>query len=144
MAWANVSNVLTANVDSAADNPADAREDIRKAFVELQAVINGRGAVNGVASLNSSTQIPAAQIPTTLVSTTGDITLQPNTARTSFEDVINLQPVDYASLPAAPTKGDVAYLTTDGAAASKEQLVFYNGSGWKYVADPTGSDVAAS
>ena len=135
MAWANVSNVLTANVDSAADNPADAREDIRKAFVELQAVINGRGAVNGVASLNASTQVPAAQIPSTLVSTTGDITLQPNSSRTSFEDVINLQPVDYASLPAAPTKGDVAYLTTDSGATSVEQIVYYNGTDWKYMAN---------
>ena len=135
MAWANVSNVLTANVDSAADNPADAREDIRKAFVELQAVINGRGAVNGVASLNASTQVPAAQIPATLVSTTGDITLQPNSARTSFEDVINLQPVDYASLPAAPAKGDVAYLTTDGGATSQEQIIYYNGTDWKYMAN---------
>ena len=135
MAWANVSNVLTANVDSATDNPADAREDIRKAFVELQAVINGRGAVNGVASLNASTQVPAAQIPSTLVSTTGDITLQPNSARTSFEDVINLQPVDYASLPAAPTKGDVAYLTTDGGATSQEQIIYYNGTDWKYMAN---------
>jgi hypothetical protein len=144
MAWANVSNVLTANVDSATDNPADAREDIRKAFIELQTVINGRGTINGVASLDSSTKVPASQLPTPFVSTSGDITLQPSTARTSFEDVINLEPVDYASLPATPSKGDVAYLTTDGAAASKEQLVFYNGSGWKYVADPTGLDVAAS
>ena len=135
MAWANVSNVLTANVDSATDNPADAREDIRKAFVELQAVINGRGAVNGVASLNASTQVPAAQIPATLVSTTGDITLQPNSARTSFEDVINLQPVDYASLPATPAKGDMAYLTTDGGATSQEQIIYYNGTDWKYMAN---------
>lgn len=135
MAWANVSNVLTANVSSATDNPADAREDIRKAFIELQAVINGRGAVNGVASLDSTTKVPAAQIPSTLVSTTGDITLQPNTARTSFEDVINLQPVDYSSLPATPAKGDVAYLTTDGAAASQEQIVYYNGTDWKYMAN---------
>jgi hypothetical protein len=70
-----------------------------------------------------------------LVSTTGDITLQPNSARTSFEDVINLQPVDYASLPAAPTKGDVAYLTTDGGATSQEQIVYYNGTDWKYMAN---------
>ena len=115
--------------------PADAREDIRKAFVELQAVINGRGAVNGVASLNASTQVPAAQIPATLVSTTGDITLQPNSARTSFEDVINLQPVDYASLPATPATGDMAYLTTDGGATSQEQIIYYNGTDWKYMAN---------
>jgi hypothetical protein len=135
MAWANVSNVSTANVDSATDNPADARADIYNAFVELQAVINGRGAVNGVASLDASTKIPTAQLPTTFVSTAGDITFQPNTARTSFEDVINLEPVDYASLPATPAKGDVAYLTTDGAAASQEQIVYYNGTDWKYMAN---------
>ena len=137
MAWANVSNVLTANVDSAADNPADAREDIRKAFVELQAVINGRGAVNGVASLNASTQIPAAQIPTTLVSTTGDITLQPNSARVSFEDIINLEPIDHASLPASPSKGDIAFLTTDSGATPQNKPVYYNGTAWYYFDDTT-------
>lgn len=135
MAWANVSNVSTDNVDSASDNPADARADIYNALVELQAVINGRGTVNGVASLDATTKVPASELPTTFVSTTGDITLQPNSARTSFEDVINLEPVDYASLPASPAKGDVAYLTTDGAAASREQIIYYNGTDWKYMAN---------
>ena len=135
MAWANVSNVSTDNVDSASDNPSLARADIYNALVELQAVINGRGTVNGLASLDATTKVPASELPTTFVSTTGDITLQPNSARTSFEDVINLEPVDYASLPASPAKGDVAYLTTDGAAASQEQIIYYNGTNWKYMAN---------
>ena len=137
MAWANVSNVLTANVDSATDNPADAREDIRKAFVELQAVINGRGTVNGVASLDSSTRVPAAQLPTTFVSTSGDITFQPTTSKTKFEDIISLEPIDYASLPASPAKGDIAFLTTDSGATPQNKPVYYNGSAWYYFDDTT-------
>ena len=137
MAWANVSNVLTANVDSATDNPADAREDIRKAFVELQAVINGRGTVNGVASLDSSTRVPAAQLPTTFVSTSGDITFQPTTSKTKFEDIISLEPIDHASLPASPAKGDIAFLTTDSGATPQNKPVYYNGSAWYYFDDTT-------
>ena len=134
MAWATSSNVSTDNVDSATDNPADARADIYNAFLELIKVIDGRGTANGVASLDSTTKVPAAQLPTTLVSTTGDITLQPNTSRTSFEDFINLQPIDHASLPASPSKGDVVFLTTDSTPTTQNKLIYYDGSGWKYVA----------
>lgn len=137
MAWANVSNISTANVSSATDNPADARTDIYNAFVELQAVINGRGTASGVASLDSTTKVPAAQIPATLVSTTGDITLQPNSARVSFEDIINLEPIDHASLPASPSKGDIAFLTTDSGATPQNKPVYYNGSAWYYFDDTT-------
>ena len=135
MAWANVSNVVTTNVDSATDSPASAREDIYNAFVELKAVINGRGTASGVASLDANSLVPTAQIPSTITSSTGNITLTPNTSRVSVENVVNLSPVDYAGLPATPAKGDVAYLTEDGASASQEQIIYYNGTDWKYMAN---------
>jgi len=137
MAWANVSNISTANVDSATDNPANARTDIYNAFVELTAVINGRGTVNGVASLDSTTKVPAAQLPATFISTSGDITLQPNSARVSFEDIINLEPIDHSSLPASPSKGDIVFLTTDSLSALKNKPVYYNGTAWYYFDDTT-------
>lgn len=144
MAWANVSNVVTDNVDSASKNPALAREDLYNALVELQNVINGRGAASGVASLDSTSKVPQNQINPVLTSTSGEITLQPNNTRVNIEDIINLNPVDYSSLPASPSKGDVAYLTTDGGSGSIEQLVFYNGSDWYKVSDPTGSAIPSA
>jgi hypothetical protein len=143
MPWANSTNVSTDNVNSASDNPADARADIEAAFLELKNVIAGRGAASGVASLDSSSLVPAAQLPSTLTSATGNISLQPANERVSVSSFVNLAPVAYASLPASPAKGDIAYLTTDGAGATKEQLIFYNGTAWKYVTDAT-TTVAAS
>ena len=137
MAWATSSNVSTANVNSASDNPSLARADIEAAFLELIKVIDGRGVANGVASLDSTTKVPAAQLPSTLTSTTGNISLQPANERVSVSSFVNLAPVAYASLPASPAKGDIAYLTTNGAGDTKEQLVFYNGTDWKYVTDAT-------
>ena len=145
MAWGNATNVSTSNVDSASKNPADAREDIYNAFTELKAVINGRGTASGVASLDTDTKVPAAQLPDTITTASTDITLQPNTGTVNIENIINLNPIDYASLPASPSKGDVAYLTVDGSGSgSVEQLVFYNGSDWYKVSDPTGSAIPAS
>ena len=63
MAWATVGNVTTTHLDSALDSPAEARVELYNAILELQNVINGRGAVNGVASLDASTKIPSAQMP---------------------------------------------------------------------------------
>ena len=146
MAWpTDSSGVSTSNVDSATRNPADARADIYNAFINLQNVIDGRGQASGVASLDSNSQVPQAQINPTLSSSgSTDITLSPATSMVKIQDFVNLNPVAYASLPSSPAQGDVAFLTTDGAAASQNQLVLYNGSAWKYVADPSGSDVAAS
>ena len=52
-----------------------------------------------------------------------------------IQDFVNLNPVAHASLPASPVKGDVAFLTTDSTPATQNRLVYYDGSGWKYVAD---------
>lgn len=133
MAWANVSNVITDNLDSASKTPAAARADIYNALVELQAVINGRGAVSGVASLDGSGQVPTSQLPSTLTSSTGNVTLTPNSGVVSIENVINLSPTDYAGLPATPASGDVAYLTEDGASVTQNRLVYYTGTAWAYV-----------
>jgi hypothetical protein len=135
MPWANSTNVSTDNVNSASDNPADARADIEAAFLELKNVIAGRGTASGVASLDSTTKVPAAQLPSTLTSTTGNISLQPANERVSVSSFVNLAPVAHASLPTSPAQGDVAFLTTDSTPATQNRLVYYDGSGWKYVAD---------
>lgn len=69
MGWGNAANIVTANLDSGSDSPASARANLKAALDELTAVINGRGAASGVASLDSSTLVPLAQLPITPIST---------------------------------------------------------------------------
>lgn len=67
MTWGNPANVATANMDAGSDSPATARADLKAALDELTAVINGRGAADGVASLDSTTKMPSAQLPASIV-----------------------------------------------------------------------------
>lgn len=67
MTWGNSSNIVTSNLDAGTDSPASARPNLKAALDELTNVIDGRGAANGVASLDSSTRLPAAQLPASIV-----------------------------------------------------------------------------
>ncbi len=136
MAWGNSGNVSTTNLNDATDSPANARADLKAALDELTAVIDGLGTAGGAAKIESSGEISAA---VTAVSTaSGNLTVKSATSMVNIENFINLKPVAYASLPASPQQGDVAFLTTDGASASKNKLIYCHttGSGnWKYIAD---------
>ena len=144
MAWpANANNISTANVDSGTDNPASARADIKAAFDELTNVINGRAEASGVASLDSNTKIPAAQLPDEINSSgSTNLTIDPSTGVVVIEDVAQLNPVAYASLPGSPAMGQIAFLITDGAGSTKNKPIYHNGSAWKYFNDD--SSVATS
>lgn len=142
MGWGTAANVTTENLDSATDNPSLARVEIYNALVELQNVINGRGTANGVASLNSSSKIPAAQLPDTLTSSTGQpIVLQPNTGRVTIENILKLTAQTVTQLSAlSALEGDVAYCS-NGDAGSK-CIAVYDGSNWKVVS--LGSTISSS
>mgnify|MGYP001464205060 CR=1 FL=1 len=140
MTWGNVSNIVTTNLDSASDSPAAAREDLLAALGELQNVINGLGTTGGAVKLETDGKIFAN---TGIKTASGkNINLEPVTGMVKITSFINLAPVAYASLPASPANGDVAFLTTDGAGASKNKPIYSTGSGWKYFNDD--STVAAS
>jgi len=47
---------------------------------------------------------------------------------------LKLKPTAYADLPSS-TNGMVAFLTTDGAGAPKNLMIYADGSNWKYVSD---------
>ena len=140
MTWGNVSNIVTTNLDSASDSPAAAREDLLAALGELQNVINGLGTTGGAVKLETDGKIFAN---TGIKTASGkNINLEPVTGMVKITSFINLAPVAYASLPGSPAAGDVAFLTTDGAGASKNKPIYSTGSGWKYFNDD--STVAAS
>lgn len=133
MTWGTVANVTTTHLDSAADDPSQARQELYLALLELQNVINGRGTASGVASLDANTKIPTAQLPDTIQSSSGNaLLLQPNTGRVSIEDIILLTPQTVAELNALSAfEGDVAYCS-NGDAGSK-CIAVYDGSNWKVV-----------
>jgi len=118
MAWGNSSNVSTTNLDSGSDSPALARVDLKAALDELTAVIDGRGAINGVASLDASALIPNTQIPNTLISSSGNnLTLDPATGKVSVQEVLNLQPQTVTQLNTRTdvAEGDVAFCSNGDA-----------------------------
>lgn len=137
MAWpTNDSNIVTTNLDAGTDSPAAARPDLKAALDELANVINGRNQASGVAGLDASSKITNTQLPDTIVSSAStDLTIDPNTGVVVIQDVMQLNPVAYASLPASPAKGQTAFLITDGAGATKDKPIYHNGSSWRYMND---------
>ena len=135
MTWGTAANVTTTHLNSASDDPSQARVEIYNALVELTAVINGRNSASGVAGLNSSSKISASQLPNNIVSDTAtDLTLTPTTTRVNIEDIVNLNPrtVSQLNAVASPQEGDVAYCS-NGDGGSK-CLAVYNGTAWKKIA----------
>ena len=141
MAWPS-STVSTLNLDSANDKPADARADLLSAVQAVNDIIGMRGVADGVASLDSATLIPNAQLPNTFISAGGNnITLQPDSERVSIVYVANLGPRTVAQLGnISATTGDVSYCS-DGAAGSA-CLAVYTGAYWKQVA--FGANISAT
>lgn len=134
MAWGTLGNVTTTHLDSAADDPSQARVELYNALVELQAVINGRGSANGVASLDANTLVPNTQLPNQLISSTGNnLVLTPATGRVGIQDIVNLtaQTVAEINAIASPIEGDVAYCSNGDAGSAC--LAVYDGSNWKVV-----------
>jgi hypothetical protein len=135
MGWATSSNVSTNNLDDATDSPASARADIKTAFDELKNVIDGRDTANGVAGLNASSKISAAQLPDEINSTTStDLTLDPSTGKVNIEEILQLKPQTLTELNARSDKeeGDLAYCSNGNSGA--KTLAVYDGSNWKVVA----------
>ena len=140
MAWATAGNIVTTNLDDGTDSPASARADLKAALDEITVIANNLGTTSGAAKVEANGVVSASV--TGVGTTTGDLTLDPATDVVKIQNVINLNPLAYAALPASPAAGDVAFLTTDGAGASKNKPIYSTGSGWKYFNDD--STVAAS
>jgi hypothetical protein len=136
MAWATVGNVTTTNLDSALDSPAEARVELYNALLELQNVINGRGAVDGVASLDGDTRIPSAQMPNEINSASGtDLTLDPATGVVVIEDIVKLNPISRSAAyaVAAPQDGMIAMMSDGDSTVTKP--AYYAGGVWRYFDD---------
>ena len=71
------------------------------------------------------------------VRTSGAYTLQPTSEVVTLKNGLLFTPVAFANLPGTPAMGMVAFLTTDGAGATKNKLCYYETANnrWNYVVD---------
>ena len=124
------------NVNETTDSPASARADIKSAFDQLNSITASYDGASGIAALDSSGKIAKTKLPDTLESSSSaNLTLDPDTSMVKIQNFINLNPVAFASLPASPVKGDIAFLTTDGAGSTKNVPCYHNGTRWQYFSD---------
>lgn len=115
MAWANPANVTTVNLDSSSDDPSLARAEIYAALLELQAVIGGRNTASGVAPLDASSLVPAANLPNTLVSSAGNnLLLQPTTGIVGINYLLNLTDKTVSNLEALTPVPNMIAMCSNG------------------------------
>ena len=69
--------------------------------------------------------------------TSGHYTLDTGTDVVTLKNGLYFTPVAFANLPTTPAMGYVAFLTTDGAGATKNKLCYYETANnrWNYVVD---------
>lgn len=138
MAWATVGNVTTTHLDSADDSPAEARVELYNALLELQNVINGRGAVNGVASLDANTKVPSAQMPDEINSSgSTDLTLDPATGIVAVEDIVKLNPITRTAAYAVANLADGMMAMMSDGDSTVTKPAYYAGGVWRYFDDNT-------
>ena len=133
MAWITASNIVTDNLLADTNSPLSARPNLKAALDEIVVAANGRGQADGVASLDSNTLVPAAQLPDTLISSgSNNLVLDPGSGKVAIQDVLNLNPRTVTQLNALTSaEGDIAYCS-NGNAGSK-CLAVYNGTNWLVV-----------
>lgn len=124
--------VSTANLDSAADNPSLARVDLLAAVQNLNTIISGANAALGVALLDANGEIASQRLPSTY-SPQNNLTLSPSTAVVKIEDVLRLQPLNTEQVQALTDSvdGDMVYVT-DGRAGDP-CLAVRAGSQWNVI-----------
>ena len=137
---ANANNIVTTNLDAGTDDPSAARANLKAALDEISNIIGGRGTASGIASLDSNTLIPAAQIPNELNSSSGqNLTLDPATGIVVVEDIIRLNPRTKSQLNATSNLADgmIAFASDvdrDSAGADGCLVQFVDGF-WRKVSD---------
>lgn len=63
MAWP-VDTIITTNMDADTDSPDLARPEIKKMADNVNAIMDSRGAANGIPSLDAGGKVPTGQLPT--------------------------------------------------------------------------------
>jgi LysM repeat protein len=125
--------VNTSNLDSAADDPSLAREDLLTAVTRLNQIIAGANAPSGVPVLNSSGQLNPTTMPSN-IQPASTLALIPATGIVSIQSILRLNPLsrDEVVALAGSEVGDTA-MVSDGDSGDLCIAVF-DGTDWLRVA----------
>ena len=112
-------DITTTHLNGGADSIAAARVELFTALTRLSELIDSRNTANGMAPLDANSQVPAANLPTTLTSGgSNDIILQPATGNVTIQNVLSLTARTVAQLESDDSPaGTIAYVS-NGAAGS--------------------------
>ena len=125
--------INTTNLDSGADDPSLAREDLLDAVQKVNTIISEGGAANGVALLNSSAKLNSTQIPAT-ISATGVQTLSPTSGVVAIQDILRLGGLTVSDLSALTSQaGDIAYCTDGSGSTGEPTIAVYDGTNWRAI-----------
>lgn len=129
-------SVSTTNVASSTADPSLAREDIYNLITLVNQLIASANAAQGVLVLDAGAKVSSTYLPGTYSTTSGAITLQPNSGVVALQKVLRLSQIYTADLGTAtgttsPSAGDVCYLV-DGDAGTP-CLGVYDGTKWRIV-----------
>ena len=133
MTWpTDDTNINTTNLDSASDSPAAARADLKTALDEIKNIINGRNQASGVAGLDVNSKITNTQLPNTLVSSTGALTLSPSNGVVTINDYLKLSTNTRAAAYAqSPLEDGMIAMLSDGD-STVAKPAYYAGGVWRY------------
>lgn len=125
--------VNTTNLDSATDDPSQARADLLDAVQKLNTIISEGGSASGVALLDGSGYIPTTQISPTLTTTSADITLAPNSGIVNIQNILRLTQFPTATILTftGNVSGDMVMCSNVGNVAGNPGVAFYTGSAWR-------------
>jgi len=117
-------DITYTHLDDASDSVGLARAELHNALVRLSELIDSRNTTDGIAPLDSSGQVPNANMPTTFTSGgSNDIVMQPSTGIVLLQYALGLQAKTTAELEALNhPAGTIAYCS-DGDAGSASLAV---------------------
>jgi len=142
-AFPSSTTLTTDNLDNATDSPASARTEIKDSIDAVSDIIASYDQTSGIAALDSSGKIANTKLPSTLVTSSGNLVLDPSTDVVEIQNILQLTPQTTAQLTGigSPATGSVAYCS-DGDAGNP-CIAVYTGSNWK-VLDISDTNIATS
>lgn len=128
-AFPSSGSVDTQYLDDATDSPASARVSIKDGLDLVQDIIDSYDDADGICGLDSSGLVSNTKLPSSFQSTTGNITLNPNSGVVKINNLVELTPRTTAQLNALTgVAGQIAFCS-DGDSGDA-CLAVYDGSNW--------------
>jgi hypothetical protein len=128
--------ILTTNVENSAGDPSLARNDIYNLIVAVNRIIDSANSESGVLVLDNNGKITSSRMPSTIATSSGDVTLTAGSGVININNVLKLAGMYTADLGSSvgttsPVAGNLCYLV-DGD-VGQPCIGVYDGTKWRVV-----------